>query len=192
MDVREPGWLHAVSNSTSESLPHFPKYSHVKVLLLKHLLLTGSPHLELAQTNQFQLIHIRLTMGKANGLAGLSLMFGDIPACPCLLPDSCFGISLYLLMKKSFKKIWHEKYLTCTYQLLRCDCLALLYIMCYIFPLCHSHSPANSLATPSLLPPPPRSAVTRAGKLLRQGKVPAAQAHRYSSAQLPQPKAVVT
>lgn len=56
MYVREPGWLHAVSNSTSESLLHLPKYSHIKVLLLKHLLLKASHHWEL-MTNKSVLIY---------------------------------------------------------------------------------------------------------------------------------------
>lgn len=134
--VREPGWLHPVGNSTSESLLHFPRYSHVEVLLLKHLLLKARHHLELA-TNQFWFIHINLTMGRANRMAGLSLMFGTVQLAPvpCLLPASCIGISLYLLMKKSFKKIWHEKCLTCIYQLLQCYCLASHYKMCCAFPV---------------------------------------------------------
>lgn len=45
----------------------------------------------------------------------------------------------------------------------------------HLFCLGHSHSHANSLATPFLLLPPPHFAVTRAGKLLSRGKVPAAQ-----------------
>lgn len=184
--VREPGWLHPVSNATSESLLHFPKYSHVKVLLLKHLLLKASHHLEL-MTNQFWFIHINLTMGKTNGVAGLSLMFGTLQLAPvpCLLPASCIGISFYLLMKKSLKKIWHEKYLTCTYQLRQCYCYNVtLQDVLGLSCLGHSHSPASSLATPFLLLPPPRFAVTRAGKLLSRGKVPAAQ--------VPWPKAVVS
>lgn len=75
-------------------------------------------------------------MGKANGVAGLSLMFGmlQLAPVPCSLPATCIGISFYLLMKKSLKKIRHEKYLTCTYQLLQCYCLA-LHKMCYAFPV---------------------------------------------------------
>lgn len=124
--MKEPGWLHAVSNS-SESLLHFPKHSHIKVLLLKHLLLKASHRLELTINKSVLIHHINLTMGRANGVAGLSLMFGDIPACPCSLFTTSqlhWDFPLFANEKKSFKKVWYEKHLACTHQLLRCYCWA--------------------------------------------------------------------
>lgn len=124
--VKEPGWLHAVSNS-SESLLHFPKHSHIKVLLLKHLLLKASHCLELTINKSVLIHHINLTMGRANGVAGLSLMFEDIPACPCSLfitSQLHWDFPLFANEKKSFKKVWYEKHLACTHQLLRCYCWA--------------------------------------------------------------------
>lgn len=188
--VREPGWLYAVSNSTSESLLHFPNYSHIKVLLLKHLLLKASHHLELMR-NQFWFIHINIAMGRANRGTGLSLMFGDIPACPCSLfianqlhgDFPLFANERSPLKKSVMKSIWAAPTSYCDVTAGHCTTS---------MPFQSQAQPCKFLATPFLLLPPPHFAVPRAGKFLSRGKVPAAQAHRCSSAQMPWPKAVLT
>lgn len=155
-----------------------------------HLLLKASCTLELV-TDLFWFLHTNLTMGKAAGIAELSLMFGTFQFVYCQPSTLGFPSNWLALLfanekviKKTHNYLSMYLSLTCMYQLLRWPCLKKEYKICCSFP--HSDM-VTALGCSS----PAATSTTSCMRFPSNGKVPATKAFGYSFTQLAHRKAII-